>query len=68
MSSVSTETEQFYLARIEITDNALKNLPEAFRLMPGMSVEADIKVGQRRLVEYLLFPVMRVVNEGMREP
>ncbi|NHN78048.1 HlyD family type I secretion periplasmic adaptor subunit [Azotobacter chroococcum] len=68
VSSVSTETEQFYLARIEITDNALKNLPEAFRLMPGMSVEADIKVGQRRLVEYLLFPVMRVVNEGMREP
>lgn len=68
VSSVSTDTEQFYLARIEITDNALKNLPDAFRLMPGMSVEADIKVGQRRLIEYLLFPVMRVLNEGMREP
>lgn len=68
VSSVSTDAEQFYLARVEITENALKNLPEAFRLMPGMSVEADIKVGQRRLIEYLLFPVMRVLNEGMREP
>lgn len=68
VSRVAAETEQFYLARVEITQNELKHLPEAFRLMPGMSVEADIKIGQRRLVEYLLFPVMRVVNEGLREP
>lgn len=68
VSSASVDAEQFYLARVEITENGLKNLPAAFRLMPGMSAEADIKVGQRRLLEYLLFPVIRVVNEGMREP
>lgn len=68
VSRVSADAEQFYLARIEITGNELKNLPEAFSLMPGMSIEADIKIGQRRLLEYLLFPVMRVVNEGLREP
>ena len=68
VSNVSADAEQFYLARIRLTANELKNLPEAFRLLPGMSVDADIKVGQRRLLEYLLFPVMRVANEGMREP
>jgi hemolysin D len=36
-------------------------------LAPGMAVTAEIKTGQRRLIEYLLSPLMRFKHEGLRE-
>ncbi len=37
------------------------------RLSPGMNVSAEIKTGQRRLIEYLLSPIQRAASEGLRE-
>ena len=37
------------------------------KLKPGMSVTVEIKTGTRRLMEFLLAPLMRGVNEGARE-
>ena len=37
------------------------------RLSPGMNVTAEIRVGQRRVIEYLLSPIQRAVGEGLRE-
>ena len=37
------------------------------RLGPGMNVTAEIKTGQRRVIEYLLSPIQRVGREGLRE-
>ncbi len=34
---------------------------------PGMSVTADIRVDQRRLLEYFLAPLLRYKEEGLRE-
>jgi hemolysin D len=36
-------------------------------LMPGMAVQADIKTGQRRVIGFLLDPVLRSVQEAGRE-
>lgn len=36
-------------------------------LQPGMSVTVEIKTGTRRLMEFLLAPLMRGVSEGARE-
>jgi len=36
-------------------------------LQPGMSVTVEIKTGKRRLIEFLLAPLMRGVSEGARE-
>jgi hypothetical protein len=36
-------------------------------LKPGMSVTVEIKTGTRRLMEFLLAPLMRGVSEGARE-
>ncbi len=36
-------------------------------LTPGMQVTAEIKLGERTLLEYLLSPVQKVVHEGARE-
>ena len=37
------------------------------RLAPGMSLTAEIKTGQRRIIEYLLSPVQRAGSESLRE-
>ena len=37
------------------------------KLKPGMSVTVEIKTGTRRLMEFLLAPLMRGVSEGVRE-
>ena len=34
---------------------------------PGMSVAVEIKTGKRRLVEYVLSPLLRYRDESVRE-
>lgn len=36
-------------------------------LSPGMNITAEIKTGQRRIIEYLLSPVQRAGSERLRE-
>jgi hemolysin D len=61
-------TEPYYKARIEFTEVKLKGVPDSFRLVPGMTLTADIKVGTRSVFMYMLRGVVRGVNEAMREP
>ena len=37
------------------------------RLMPGMAVTLEVNTGRRRLIEYLLSPLLRHVKEAARE-
>jgi len=37
------------------------------KLSPGMNVTAEIKTGKRRVIEYLLSPVQRALNESLGE-
>jgi hemolysin D len=36
-------------------------------LEPGMTITAEIKTGQRRLISYLLSPFMRYRHEALRD-
>jgi multidrug efflux pump subunit AcrA (membrane-fusion protein) len=36
-------------------------------LLPGMTVTAEIVVGQRTVLSYFLYPLIRVVDEAIRE-
>ncbi|WP_181040187.1 hypothetical protein [Paremcibacter congregatus] len=36
-------------------------------LSPGMSVTAEVKTGKRRLIEFLLSPLLRYKDESLRE-
>ena len=36
-------------------------------LSPGMNITAEIKTGQRRIIEFLLSPVQRAGSESLRE-
>jgi HlyD family secretion protein len=60
--------EPYFRARISIDKVALHGVPAGFRLRPGLPATADIKVGQRTVLGYLLGSVLPVAQEGMREP
>jgi HlyD family secretion protein len=57
-----------YRARVALTETRFRNLPHGFALRPGMRLVADIKVGRRSILEYVLNPLTRVVDESLREP
>ena len=58
-----------YKARVTLPyPDQLENVPDNFRLMPGMSAVAEIKVGRRKVIEYLLYPLFRYMGEAIREP
>lgn len=59
--------QNFYRARI-IISGKLDNVPKNFRMIPGMQVTAEIKVGKRRIITYLLHPLVKALDESIREP
>jgi hemolysin D len=58
----------FFRARIALAPLQLRNVPKDFRLIPGMTTTAEMVVGKRTVISYLLDPVMRLFDEGLREP
>ena len=46
----------------------MHDTPPGFRLMPGMPVTADIKVGTRSVLSYFITKIMPVAYGSMREP
>lgn len=58
----------FYRCRITLLDSKLQKVPAGFRLLPGMKLRAEIKVGTRSVISYFLYPVIRALDEGLREP
>ncbi len=61
-------TDPYYRSRIAIDRVELRGTPTGFHIAPGMPVTADIKVGKRTVLSYLLGRVLPVASEGMREP
>ena len=61
-------TPYFYDVRVSLDRLALKNVPRDFRVIPGMPVEVDIKVGDRTIWDYFVERLMPIMYEGMREP
>ena len=57
-----------YRVKIAIDHMKMTNLPPDFRMQPGLGIEADIKVGRRTMLNYLLGRFIPVLTEGMREP
>jgi HlyD family secretion protein len=58
----------FYVARLGVEKIELSDVPPDFRLLPGMSLTAEIKVGRRSVLSYLVYPLVKGLGESMREP
>ena len=37
-------------------------------LIPGMIAQAEIKIGRRRVIEYIVHPLIKMFDEAAREP
>ena len=61
-------TEAYYKARCTIDKMDFRNVPEGFRLIPGMTLSADMNIGSRSVAAYLLSGFLRGVGQAMREP
>lgn len=54
-------------ATLKLAQTSIDVDGKQIRLAPGMNVTAEIKTGQRRVVDFLLSPIQRVSNESLRE-
>jgi HlyD family secretion protein len=60
--------EPYYKARIALTKVDLRNVPEGFRLIPGMTLSGDIHIGTRSILMYIVSGALQGMGEAMREP
>ena len=60
--------DAYYLSRISLGSEALRNMSDKMRLLPGMTLSAEIVVGKRTVMSYLLWPLTKAMNESLREP
>jgi HlyD family secretion protein len=60
--------DPFYKVRCSIDALHFQNVGPNFRLIPGMTLTADLKVGTRSVLMYILSGAMRGLDESMREP
>ena len=63
-----SQQRPYYKARVEVTSADLRNVPRSFHLIPGMAVTAEIKAGERSVLSYLMYPLLRGLDESLREP
>ena len=57
-----------YRARIDLASHDFSRRPAGSPLRPGMTATAEVIVGRRSVISYLLYPVIRALDEAAREP
>jgi HlyD family secretion protein len=61
------QTAPYYRVRVDLSDTRLRLPPERMQLIPGMAVTAELKVGRRTVISYFLYPLLRGLDESIRE-
>lgn len=56
-----------YAARIRLLETSIRVGNRKQALGPGLSVQAEIKTGERRIIQYLLSPITQALDEAGRE-
>jgi HlyD family secretion protein len=60
-------TAPYYRVLVDLSDTRLRLPPERAQLIPGMAVTAELKVGRRTVMSYFLYPLLRGLDESIRE-
>ena len=61
-------TDAYYGGRITLGNTRLDEMPANSTLLPGMTLTAEILVGKRSVLSYLLWPLTKAAKESIREP
>ena len=56
-----------YPTRVSMDRSTIDVEGKQVNLSPGMAVTVEIKTGQRRVIEYLLSPLLKSIKESLRE-
>jgi hemolysin D len=56
-----------YATRIRLERNTISIGGRLQPIGPGMAVQAEVKTGERRIIQYLLSPISQTVAEAGRE-
>jgi hemolysin D len=56
-----------YAARIRLLTHTIRIAGRDQAIGPGLAVQAEIKTGERRIIQYLLSPIAKTMNEAGRE-
>ena len=73
LESISADTiedkrgEHFYLVKVRTQKNAIVYHNESLPIMPGMVVTADIMIGKKTVLDYLLKPILKAKQNALRE-
>lgn len=59
--------ESFYRVRVRTDENTLKRKGEILPIIPGMVATVDIMTGEKTVMEYLMKPIMKTVQNSMNE-
>jgi hemolysin D len=66
-SSEPEGQELLYSTRVSLEETRMQVEDKMVNLAPGMAVTVEIKTGTRRLIEYLMSPLLRYKQESLRE-
>ncbi|MHA4868449.1 HlyD family type I secretion periplasmic adaptor subunit [Duganella sp. PWIR1] len=67
-ASAGEGLDAYYLSRVSLGSVKLKKMAPGAGLLPGMTLSAEIVVGHRTVMSYLLWPLTKAVDESIREP
>ena len=65
--TLENPNQTYYRARVSVSGK-LHRTPRNFRMIPGMVAQVEIKVGRRRVIEYVVHPLIKMFDEAAREP
>ena len=66
-SSEPQGQELVYAARVSLDRTQMQVEDKIVSLAPGMAITVEIKTGRRRVIEYLLSPILRYAHEAATE-
>jgi HlyD family secretion protein len=67
-SNGAVSSSAYHHGQVEVVTMNLVEMPEGARLIPGMTLTAEVKVGTRSVLSYLTYPLTRGIKESIREP
>jgi hemolysin D len=60
--------DAFYVSRIAFGTAHLRKMPDHTSLLPGMTLSAEVVVGKRSVISYLIWPLTKALDEAIKEP
>jgi HlyD family type I secretion membrane fusion protein len=64
----ATTATSYYRMNVSLDHIDLHDTPKGFHVRPGMPITADVMVGKRTMLTYIMSRALPVFMDGMREP